>query len=233
MGPFIVIKAVIVRPAVTDSIRHARQNCFGTGSGDSGDESSDPAHDFSVAWGSMSASCALLTRPSAAYAGARSWLRRRDSIKYILMLKWPDVLNLAKNGNPAPDRKVVKTDAEWRAQLSDEQYYVTRQAGTERAFSSEMCSLFEPGIYSCLCCETVLFDASEKFESHTGWPSFTQPIKANVIAYRFDGPAFLQRVETICNTCDAHLGHVFPDGPPPSGLRYCMNAVALKKVAKV
>jgi peptide-methionine (R)-S-oxide reductase len=181
----------------------------------------------------MSASCALLTRPSAAYAGARSWLRRRDSIKYILMLKWPDVLNLAKNGNSAPDRKVVKTDAEWRAQLSDEQYYVTRQAGTERAFSSEMCSLFEPGIYSCLCCETVLFDASEKFESHTGWPSFTQPIKANVIAYRFDGPAFLQRVETICNTCDAHLGHVFPDGPPPSGLRYCMNAVALKKVAKV
>jgi peptide-methionine (R)-S-oxide reductase len=92
-----------------------------------------------------------------------------------------------------------------------------------------MCSLFEPGIYSCLCCDTVLFDASEKFESGTGWPSFTQPVAPNVIAYRFDGPAFLQRVETICHTCDAHLGHVFPDGPPPSGLRYCMNAVALKK----
>jgi len=81
--------------------------------------------------------------------------------------------------------------------------------------------------------KTVLFDASEKFESHTGWPSFTQPIKANVIAYRFDGPAFLKHVETICNTCDAHLGHVVPDGPAPSGLRYCMNAVALQKVAKV
>ena len=108
------------------------------------------------------------------------------------MLKWPDVLNLAKSGNPAPDRKVVKTDAEWREQLSDEEYHVTRQAGTERAFSSEMCSLFEPGIYSCLCCKTLLFDASEKFESHTGWPSFTQPIKENVIAYRFDGPAFLK-----------------------------------------
>ena len=106
------------------------------------------------------------------------------------MLKWPDVLNLAKSGNPPPDRKVVKTDAEWRAQLSDEEYHVARQAGTERAFSSEMCSLFEPGIYSCLCCDTVLFDSSEKFESHTGWPSFTQPIKNNVIAYRFDGPAF-------------------------------------------
>ena len=124
-----------------------------------------------------------------------------------MILKWTDVLNLAKAGNPAPDRKVVKTDAEWRAQLSDEEYHVTRQAGTERAFSSEMCSLFEPGIYSCLCCETVLFDASEKFESHTAWLSFTQPIKENDIAYRFDGPAFLKRVECICNTCDAHLGH--------------------------
>jgi len=146
-----------------------------------------------------------------------------------MMLKWPDVLNLARNGNPAPDRRIEKTDAEWRQQLSPEQYRVTRQAGTERAFSSQMCSLFEPGIYSCICCDTVLFDASEKFESGTGWPSFTQPITANVVAYHFDGPSFLKRVETICNTCDAHLGHVFPDGPPPSGLRYCMNAVALKK----
>jgi peptide-methionine (R)-S-oxide reductase len=102
------------------------------------------------------------------------------------MLKWPDVLTFAKEGNPAPDRKVVKTDAEWRKQLSPEQYRVTRQAGTERAFSSPMCSLFEPGIYSCLCCDTVLFDASEKFESGTGWPSFTQPVMPNVIAYRFD-----------------------------------------------
>jgi methionine-R-sulfoxide reductase len=94
-----------------------------------------------------------------------------------------------------------------------------------------MCSLFEPGIYGCLCCSTVLFDAAEKFESGTGWPSFTQPLAANVIAYHFDGPAFLKRVETTCNTCGAHLGHVFPDGPPPSGLRYCMNAVALQKLS--
>jgi methionine-R-sulfoxide reductase len=149
------------------------------------------------------------------------------------MLKWNDVLNFAKTGSPKADRKVVKTEVEWRAQLSEEEYRVTRRAATERAFSSAMCSLFEPGIYSCVCCETILFDASEKFESHTGWPSFTQPIKENVIAYRFDGPAFLKRVETTCNTCDAHLGHVFPDGPEPSGLRYCMNAVALRKVAKV
>jgi peptide-methionine (R)-S-oxide reductase len=108
---------------------------------------------------------------------------RRQSLKYIMMLKWANVLNLAKVGNRAPDRKVVKTDSEWRAQLSEEEYHVTRQAGTERAFSSEMCSLLEPGIYSCLCCDTVLFDASEKFESHTGSPSFTQPIKENVVAY--------------------------------------------------
>ena len=149
----------------------------------------------------------------------------------MVMLTWPDILKLAKNGNPAPDHKVEKTDAEWRRQLTPEEYQVTRHAATERAFSSQMCSLFEPGIYSCLCCETLLFDASEKFESHTGWPSFTQPVASNAIAYRFDGPAFLKRVETICSTCDAHLGHVFRDGPAPSGLRYCMNAVALKKLA--
>lgn len=148
------------------------------------------------------------------------------------MLKWADVLNLARSGNPAPDHKVVKTKDSWRAELSPEQFHVTREAGTERAFSSAMCSLFEPGIYSCVCCETRLFDAAEKFESGTGWPSFTQPLESNVIAYRFHGPAFLRRVETICNTCDAHLGHVFPDGPEPSGLRYCMNAVALKKTSE-
>jgi len=145
------------------------------------------------------------------------------------MLQWSDVLRIAKEGNPAPARRVEKSEAEWRAQLSPEEYRVTRQAGTERAFSSQMCSLFEPGLYACVCCGTLLFDATEKFESGTGWPSFTQPMDPTVVAYHFDGPAFLKRVECVCNTCDAHLGHVFPDGPPPSGLRYCMNAVSLKK----
>jgi methionine-R-sulfoxide reductase len=148
------------------------------------------------------------------------------------MLKWNDILAFGKQGNPKPDQTVVKSDAEWRAQLTAEQYHVTRQAGTERAFSSEMCSLFEPGIYACICCHTVLFDASEKFESGTGWPSFTQPLKPNVIAYHVDSSFGMTRVETVCNTCGAHLGHVFPDGPKPSGLRYCMNAVALEKVAR-
>jgi methionine-R-sulfoxide reductase len=147
-----------------------------------------------------------------------------------MTLRWKDVLEFARKGNPEPDHKVVKSEAEWRQQLSPEQYRVTRQAGTERAFSSEMCGLFEPGLYSCLCCETLLFDANEKFDSGTGWPSFTQPIKSNAIAYHADDSYGTTRIETVCNTCDAHLGHVFPDGPPPSGLRYCMNAVALKKV---
>ncbi|MBS1809069.1 MAG: peptide-methionine (R)-S-oxide reductase MsrB [Acidobacteria bacterium] len=146
------------------------------------------------------------------------------------MLKWLDVLKYARNGNPEPDRKVVKTEEEWEAQLTPNQYIVTRQKGTERPFSSEMCSLFEPGLYACVCCDTLLFDASEKFESGTGWPSFTQPIKENAIAYHADHSHGMIRVETVCNTCDAHLGHVFPDGPAPSGLRYCMNAIALKKV---
>lgn len=145
------------------------------------------------------------------------------------MITWNEVLSFARNGNPKPDNKVVKTAEEWRQQLTDEQYRVTREAGTERAFSSSLCNLFEPGIYSCLCCGTLLFDASEKFDSGTGWPSFTQPIKENAIAYRLDNTYGMARVETVCNTCDAHLGHVFPDGPGESGLRYCMNAVSLQK----
>jgi methionine-R-sulfoxide reductase len=144
---------------------------------------------------------------------------------------WKDVLRCAREGSPPPARRVEKSDAEWRALLSPEEYQVTRRAGTERPFSSEMCSLFEPGRYACRCCGTALFDASQKFESGTGWPSFTQPAAPNVIAYHEDTSHGVTRIETICNTCDAHLGHVFPDGPPPSGLRYCMNALALRKLA--
>ena len=145
------------------------------------------------------------------------------------MLKWKDVLDYGSNENLKPDKRVNKTESEWRSLLSDEQYHVTRQHGTEAPFSSEMCSLLEPGLYSCVCCDTLLFDATEKFESGTGWPSFTQPVEKNAIAYHTDNSMGMSRVETTCNTCDAHLGHVFPDGPPPSGLRYCMNALALSK----
>lgn len=147
------------------------------------------------------------------------------------MLTWRDVTQFTNHGNPQPDCTVEKTDAEWRSMLSQEQYQVTRQKGTERAFNSAMCNLYEPGLYACVCCGTQLFDSQEKFESGTGWPSFTQPIKENVIAYHADESLGTHRVETTCNTCGAHLGHVFPDGPAPSGLRYCMNAVALEKRA--
>ena len=146
------------------------------------------------------------------------------------MLKWSDIIKIGNNANPAPDKRVEKTEEEWKQILTPEEFKVTRLKGTERPFSSEMCSLFEPGKYACVCCGTVLFDSDEKFESGTGWPSFTQPIKENAIAYHKDETYGMIRVETVCNSCDAHLGHVFQDGPKPSGLRYCMNAVALKKV---
>lgn len=149
------------------------------------------------------------------------------------MLKWLDVIKYANKGNPNPDLKVKKTDDEWRAILTDEQYYITREKGTERAHSSGMCSFFEPGQYNCVCCDTPLFDSGEKFDSGTGWPSFTQPLKENVVAYHKDKSHGMYRIEATCNICDAHLGHVFQDGPMPSGLRYCMNAIALKKTDSV
>lgn len=145
------------------------------------------------------------------------------------MLTWTEVLDRARRGNPPPPRRVERSADEWRAQLTPAQFHVTRQHGTERAFSSEMCSRFEPGQYACICCDTLLFDADTKFESGTGWPSFTQPADDAVISYVLDDSYGMVRVETLCAVCDAHLGHVFPDGPEPSGLRYCMNAVALNK----
>jgi methionine-R-sulfoxide reductase len=147
------------------------------------------------------------------------------------MIRWPDIIDLSKNGNKTPDRRVERTKEEWEKLLSPEVFRITRLSGTERPFSSEMCSRFEPGSYACACCGTLLFDGSEKFDSGTGWPSFTQPVKDNVINYILDTSFGMQRVETTCSTCDAHLGHVFPDGPAPSHLRYCMNALSLKKVA--
>jgi len=146
------------------------------------------------------------------------------------MIDWTEIMRRATAGNPAPVRQVEKSDAEWRAALSAEQYQVTRQAATERPFSSAMCGVFEPGEYACVCCGEKLFDAATKFESGTGWPSFQQPITDAAIAYILDDSYGMRRIETVCNVCKAHLGHVFPDGPQPSGLRYCMNALALQKL---
>jgi peptide-methionine (R)-S-oxide reductase len=148
-------------------------------------------------------------------------------------LRWKHVVELARSGNEPPPRRVEKSDAEWRAQLSAEEYHVARKKGTERPFSSQMCGLFTPGRYHCVCCDTPLFDSTSKFDSRTGWPSFTQPVTRGVVAYHLDTSYGMQRVETTCNVCDAHLGHVFPDGPPPSGLRFCINAVSLRKAEGV
>ncbi|MBX9733764.1 MAG: peptide-methionine (R)-S-oxide reductase MsrB [Chitinophagaceae bacterium] len=148
------------------------------------------------------------------------------------MLNWNNVLAFANDGNPAPDKRVEKTEKEWKELLTPEQFFVTRQHGTERSHSHDLCTSWEAGIYSCVCCGTVLFDSTEKFESGTGWPSFTQPIKENNVKYIKDSGYGMVRIEAQCNVCDAHLGHVFPDGPPPSGLRYCMNGEALVKVEK-
>jgi len=143
------------------------------------------------------------------------------------ILTWKDVINFAVNGNPIPDKRVEKTPEEWQAILTSEQFRITRQKGTERPNSGELCSVYEAGKYKCVCCDTPLFDSSIKFSSGTGWPSFTQPIKENAIQYEKDTTFGMVRVEVMCNTCDAHLGHVFPDGPEPSGLRYCINSASM------
>lgn len=144
------------------------------------------------------------------------------------MLTWKGVINYAVKGNPIPDRRVEKTDAEWRKILSPEQFRVTRNKGTEAPHSGALCGIHESGKYNCICCDTPLFDSTIKFESGTGWPSFTQPVKENAIKYEKDAAFGMVRVEVMCNTCDAHLGHVFPDGPEPSGLRYCINSESMK-----
>lgn len=142
---------------------------------------------------------------------------------------WGEVIRRANHGNAPAPRRVERSDAEWRALLTPDQYHVAREKGTERAHSSAMCGLFEPGRYHCVCCDTPLFDASGKFASRSGWPSFTRPIDDAVVAYYRDDSHGMRRIETACAVCDAHLGHVFPDGPEPTGLRFCINALALVK----
>ena len=144
------------------------------------------------------------------------------------MITCKDVINFSVKGNPISDTRVEKTDAEWKTQLTPEQFRVTRQKGTERPHSGALCAIHEAGKYNCVCCNSPLFDSTIKFESGTGWPSFTQPIKENAIKYERDTAFGMVRVEVMCNTCDAHLGHVFPDGPEPSGLRYCINSESMQ-----
>ena len=132
---------------------------------------------------------------------------------------------VTRNPEQAPVRK---SDAEWRAELTPEQYRVTRKHGTERAFTSPLNDEKRAGMFTCVCCGEALFASDDKFDSGTGWPSYTKPVAGEAVSEHADRSLFMVRTEVRCRRCDAHLGHVFPDGPEPTGLRYCINGVALE-----
>ena len=128
--------------------------------------------------------------------------------------------------------KIIISEKEWREKLTPEEYYVTREKGTERPFTGKYNNSQEPGIYSCICCGQDLFDSDEKFDSGTGWPSYWNPINGDAVITEEDHSFGMVRTEVMCSICDAHLGHLFPDGPKPTGLRYCINSVSLKRKDK-
>jgi peptide-methionine (R)-S-oxide reductase len=143
------------------------------------------------------------------------------------VLRWPNILRFATYSNPEPLYCVDKTETEWQVQLTPAQFRVLRQQHTEPPYRNAYCRSYEPGVYACVGCGNRLFDSNTKYHAISGWPSFTQPLAKNAIRYAFDTSHHMQRIEACCNVCGGHLGHVFPDGPEPSGLRYCMNSESL------
>ena len=163
---------------------------------------------------------------------------KKITMKKILLFTVLSVFLISCNGNAqknadkesSENYEVSKTKEEWKEELTSEEFAVLRNAATETPFSSDLLDIQEPGTFICAACGQELYETEHKFESGTGWPSFTQPIEENAVAYHKDVSFGMIRVEALCNSCDSHLGHVFEDGPPPSGLRYCINAVALEKI---
>ena len=163
--------------------------------------------------------------PTATLAAQKTAAKR----KAVKIVEFDDA---GKRTGVAELELVEKSEAEWKSQLSEEQFYVTRKEGTERAFTGKYARSHDDGLYRCICCNTALFDAKTKFESGTGWPSYYEPIAKENVKENVDNTLGMRRVEVECARCGGHLGHVFPDGPKPTGLRYCMNSASLNFVPR-